>query len=97
MRECIEPCPPGSRKVINADVRLRKMQTFTRDQIARAPLFGAPEIYDRHLGDLASNPHNALFPHFVFAFRLLFALILILTLISLRLPAAHAAEASAPC
>lgn len=87
VRECIGSCLPGSREVVNASVRLHEVQAFTLDQIARASLFGAPEIYDWHIGDLTSNPRNALFSHFVFACRLLFALILILSLVSLRLPA----------
>lgn len=96
VRECIGTvqCLPGSRDVTNSAVKLRQVQNFTLDQIARAALFGAPEIYDWHIGDLASNPRNGLFSHFVFAFRLSFALILILTLISLRLPLAHDGEAA---
>ncbi len=93
--QCVDEhvaCPPGTRQVLNSTIRLRAIQRFTLDQMVRASLFGAPEIYDWHIGALASNPHNGLFSHFVFAFRLLFGLILILTLVSLRLPAPRAAE-----
>jgi hypothetical protein len=96
--QCVDEnaaCPPN-RDVANASVKLRAVQKFTLDQIVRASLFGAPEVYDWHIGRLASNPHNGLFSHFVFAFRLLFGLILILTLVSLRFPAARAAEEAEP-
>lgn len=90
VRQCLTGtvCPPG-REVVNAGVKLRAVQKFTLDQMARASLFGAPEVYDWHIGDIASNPHNVLFSNFVFAFRLSFALILILTLVSLRFPDAR--------
>jgi len=98
VRECLSAtvCLPGTRAVVNADVRLRGVQAFTLDQIARSSLFGAPEVYDWHIGDLTSNPRNGLFSHFVFAFRLCFGLILILTLVSLRFPAVRAAEEEKP-
>lgn len=92
--QCVDQsaaCPPN-REVANVSVKLRAIQKFTLDQIARASLFGAPDVYDWHIGILASNPRNGLFSLFVFVFRLLFGLILILTLVSLRLPAARAAE-----
>jgi hypothetical protein len=94
MQQCLPAaaCRNGPRDVINATVTLHAIQKFTLDQIARASLFGAPEVYDWHIGELASNPRNGLFSHFVFAFRLCFAFILIMTLVSLRFPAARDAE-----
>ena len=99
VRECVHTsavCAPEAREVANAAVRFGDIRRFTLDQISRAALFGAPEVYDWHIGDLASNPHNGLFSHFVFAFRLLFGLILILTLVSLRTPSAAVHPERAP-
>ena len=95
--QCVdEACPLGARGITNAGVKVVAIEKFTLDQIVRASLFGAPEVYDWHIGHLASNPHNGLFSHFVFVFRLLFGLILILTLVSLRLPAARKSEDTEP-
>ena len=88
-RQCIAGrvvCEPWmhTREVRNDDIRVREIGLFTLDQISGAVLLDAPEIYDWHIGTLANNTKDALFSNFVFSFRTLFGLVLLLTLISLR-------------
>lgn len=83
---------PGPREAVNKAVKVADIQRFAVDQIAAASLLGAPEIYRWHLGAYANNPHNGLFSHFVFGFRLAFTLILLLVIFSFRLPGLDGVE-----
>jgi hypothetical protein len=87
--ECLDlkaGCAAGPREAINATVKVSDVQRFALDQIARATLLGAPDVYGLHVGVYNNNPANLLFSHFLFAFRLAFAVILVLVIVSLRLP-----------
>jgi len=86
--ECLdlEAGCPGPRAAVNKAVKVGDIQKFAVDQIAAASLLGAPEVYRWHFGAYASNPGNGLFSHFVFGFRIAFALILLLVIFSFRLP-----------
>lgn len=75
---------PGPREMVNSKIRLGDVQRFTLDQIAFATLVGAPPVYGWHIGQYTSNPDNLWFSNFVVGFRLSFALIVILILVSLR-------------
>jgi hypothetical protein len=86
---------PGARAVVNKAVKVPDIQRFTLDQIAAASLLGAPEIYRWHIGFYVNNPAHGLFSHFVFGFRLAFTLILILVIVSFRLPGLDEGEALA--
>lgn len=67
----------------NAAVRGRDVELFTIDQIAGTVLLGAPEVYGIHIGSLANNPYNQAFAHFVFGFRTLLGLEVVLLLFSI--------------
>ena len=69
--------------VKNSNVTTSQVEMFTVDQLAGAALVGAPEVYDWHFGTLVNNPKNTLFTNFVFAFRALTSLVLLLIVISL--------------
>ena len=87
--ECLDVkagCAAGSREAVNATVKVGDVQRFAIDQIARVTLVGAPDVYGFHAGIYTNNPGNVLFSHFIFAFRLAFAVILVLVIVSLRLP-----------
>jgi hypothetical protein len=87
--ECLDlkaGCASGSREAVNVKVKVNDIQRFALDQIARATLLGAPDVYGLHVGAYNNNPNNLLFSHFLFAFRLAFAVILVLIIVSLRLP-----------
>ena len=87
--ECLDlkaGCAPGSREAVNATVKVGDVQRFALDQIARVTLLGAPDVYGLHIGVYSNNPSNGLFSNFLFAFRLAFAVILVLIIVSLRLP-----------
>jgi hypothetical protein len=66
----------------DAEIGMGDMELFTLDQIAGAVLLDAPEVYDWHIGPLSSNPHSALFTHFVFLFRTLLGLTALLLVVS---------------
>lgn len=67
--------------VKNAQVDLTALEAFTGDQIAGALLLDAPEVYDLHFGALTNNTDNEAFSHFVFAFRSVLGLVLLLIVI----------------
>jgi len=75
--------PTNLVEVKNANVTTSQVEMFTVDQLAGAALLGAPEVYDWHFGTLVNNPRNPLFTNFVFAFRALTSLVLLLIVISL--------------
>jgi hypothetical protein len=66
----------------NATVKTQAIEAFTADQIAATALLGAPEVYDLHVGTLTNNTENEPFSHFVFAFRIVLGLVLLLIVIS---------------
>jgi hypothetical protein len=68
--------------VQNSEVSLGAIEAFTADQIAATALLGAPEVYDLHFGTLTNNTENEPFSHFVFAFRTVLGLVLLLIVIS---------------
>jgi hypothetical protein len=91
-RQCVAGevvCQPGMHAlaVKNDSVRAREIGLFTVEQISGAVLLDAPEVYGWHIGALVNNNKNALFSHFVFSFRTIFGLVMLLTLLSLRFPA----------
>jgi hypothetical protein len=71
------------RPAANSAITMGDVYTFTADQIAGAVLLDAPEIYDRHFGSLTSNPGNALFTNFVFAFRTVLGFMMLLLIATL--------------
>ena len=68
--------------VANEAVTREEVERFTADQIAGAVLLDAPEVYDWHFGTLANNTQSRLFSHFVFAFRTLLGLVVLLIVVS---------------
>jgi hypothetical protein len=83
---CSTDVPVCGRPVANSAVARSDVLKFTLDQITRGGLLGAPDLYRWRFSRVDRNPDNVLFAHFVFAFRLLLGLILILALVSLRAP-----------
>jgi len=73
---------PAAGLRLNASVHGRDVAAFTVDQVAAAVVLNAPEIYGVHFSSLVHNPDDALFTHFVFAFRTLIGFVLVLTIIS---------------
>jgi hypothetical protein len=67
----------------NTTIGVDAIEQFTVDQVAGAVLLDAPEVYNWHVGMLVNNPQNLLFTNFVFAFRMLTGLVLLLIVISL--------------
>jgi hypothetical protein len=69
--------------VQNVTVRAWDIERFTVDQVAGAVLLNAPDIYGWHFGTLKNNSDRPVYTNFVFAFRTLTGLVLLLTVLSL--------------
>jgi len=74
------PAQPGP--VANSAITGGQVRMFTVDQLARAALFDAPDVYGIHLSQLTNNPANRIFTHFTFAFRVVMGLIEFLILLA---------------
>lgn len=72
-----------SSAIPNSTVTAGDIEKFTVDQIAGAALLNAPAVYGVYFASLTNNSQNALYTNFVFAFRILLGLVLLLIAVSL--------------
>jgi hypothetical protein len=72
-----------SSPIPNSTVTPVDVEKFTADQIAGAALLNAPAVYGIYFASLTNNSQNGLYTNFVFAFRTLLGLVLLLIVISL--------------
>lgn len=82
----------------NAEITMADVETFTLDQLAGAVLLDAPEVYHWRIGALDNDPANLLFTNFVFAFRTLLGLMILLLVATLfrRQPSQPAPASTSP-
>ena len=68
--------------VQNDDVALNDVLRFTADQVISGITFGAPEVFDRQLGNLYINPDEPFMPTVVLIFRIVVTLTFLTALVA---------------